>query len=402
MKESIFSTRQTPVEKRLGIYVHIPFCRSKCQYCDFYSLGGSRDRYLVDNFLQALAAHIKETAARCPDYAVDTVYFGGGTPSFFGADNLRRILYEIQNNFHVTRDAEITYEANPDSITDKQLKRLRREGFNRISIGVQNDNDDMLKKLGRPHNYEQAVAAVARARKAGFDNLSLDLMYGLPNQTLLEWRDTLNHVLELKPDHMSCYGLKVEEGTPLWEYRDCANLPDDDAQADMYLATVEILKEAGYEQYEISNFARPGHMSRHNLKYWLGEEYIGFGPAAASDFGGMRYTNRPDIHAYIDGILHNGSILSENEEIPMRERAGEYVMLRLRTALGIEAEEYEKQFLMPFEPLEALLTQLAQQSLCQKIDGRWVLTPNGFLLSNQIISALQLAQQRSKPLAKKR
>lgn len=401
MKGSIFSAKP-PEEKRLGIYVHIPFCRSKCQYCDFYSLGGRRDPHTVDDFLQALAIHIKETAARCPDYAVDTVYFGGGTPSFFGGENLRRILDEIQEHFHVLRDAEITYEANPDSITEKQLKRLRRAGFNRISIGVQSDDNDMLKKLGRPHNYEQAATAVARARKAGFDNLSLDLMYGLPGQTLLDWRDTLNHVLELNPEHMSCYGLKVEEGTPLWEYKDCANLPDDDAQADMYLAAVEILSQAGYEQYEISNFAKPGHMSRHNLKYWLGEEYIGFGPAAASDFGGMRYTNRPDIAAYNNAMLHHGSALSECEEIPLRERAGEYVMLRLRTALGIDAQEYETQFLMPFEPLEALLQRFAEQNLCRKTAGRWVLTPQGFLLSNQIISSLQLAQQQSKPLAKKR
>lgn len=401
MRESMFSAKP-PVEKRLGIYVHIPFCRSKCQYCDFYSLGGRRDPHMVDDFLQALAIHIKETAARCPDYAVDTVYFGGGTPSFFGGENLRRILDEIQEHFHVQRDAEITYEANPDSITEKQLKRLRRAGFNRISIGVQSDDNDMLKKLGRPHSYEQAATAVARARKAGFDNLSLDLMYGLPGQTLLDWRDTLNHVLELNPDHMSCYGLKVEEGTPLWEYKDCANLPDDDAQADMYLAAVEILAEAGYEQYEISNFAKPGYMSRHNLKYWLGEEYIGFGPAAASDFGGMRYTNRPDIAAYNSAMLHHGSVLSECEEIPLRERAGEYVMLRLRTALGIDAQEYETQFLMPFEPLEALLQRFSEQNLCHKTAGRWVLTPQGFLLSNQIISSLQLAQQQSKPLAKKR
>jgi oxygen-independent coproporphyrinogen-3 oxidase len=306
MEQNVFSPKRPPADKRLGIYVHVPFCRSKCQYCDFYSLGGSRDKYLVDGYLQALATHIRETGARCPEHVVDTVYFGGGTPSFFGADNLRRIFSEIQNRFRVARDAEVTYEANPDSITPQQLRRLHSEGFNRISIGVQSDDDEMLKKLGRPHNYEQAVSAVEKARAAGFENLSLDLMYGLPNQTQEQWEKTLTHVLELAPEHMSCYGLKVEEGTPLWEYRDCANLPDDDAQADMYLFAVEALDKAGYGQYEISNFAKPGRMSRHNLKYWLGEEYLGFGPAAASDFGGMRYTIKPDLHAYIDGVLHGG------------------------------------------------------------------------------------------------
>lgn len=400
--EKLFAPKKPQPDKKLGIYVHIPFCRSKCQYCDFYSFGGSRDKYLVDGYLQALVTHIKETAQLCPEYVVDTVYFGGGTPSFFGADNLRRIFAEILANFRVMRDAEITYEANPDSVTDQQLKKLRREGFNRISIGVQSDDDEMLKKLGRPHNYEQAVQAVEKARAAGFNNISLDLMYGLPNQTREQWQKTLEHVIELKPEHFSCYGLKVEEGTPLWEYKDCANLPDDDAQADMYLFAVETLKNAGYGQYEISNFAKPGHMSKHNLKYWLGEEYIGFGPSAASDFGGMRYTNKADIHAYIEGVLTHGSILDECEQIPERERAGEYVMLRLRTCLGIEEAEYEKNYLMPFKPLKKVLEPLAEQGLCELEEGRWVLTPKGFLLSNQIIGELQLAQSKSTPLAKKR
>lgn len=400
--EKLFAPKKPQPDKKLGIYVHIPFCRSKCQYCDFYSFGGSRDKYLVDGYLQALVTHIKETAERCPEYVVDTVYFGGGTPSFFGADNLRRIFAEILANFRVMRTAEVTYEANPDSITDQQLKKLHREGFNRISIGVQSDDDEMLKKLGRPHNYEQAVQAMKKARAAGFDNISLDLMYGLPNQTREQWQKTLKHVLELKPEHFSCYGLKVEEGTPLWDYKDCANLPDDEAQADMYLFAVDALKNAGYGQYEVSNFAKPGHMSQHNLKYWLGEEYIGFGPSAASDFGGMRYTNKADIHAYIEGVLTHGSILDECEQIPMRERAGEYVMLRLRTCLGIEEGEYEKNYLMPFKPLKKLLEQMAEQGLCELEEGRWVLTPKGFLLSNQIIGELQLAQSKSTPLAKKR
>ena len=248
--------------KPLGIYVHIPFCKSKCEYCDFYSLGGSRDRRTTDQYLQALADHIRETGRLAPDYTVDTVYFGGGTPSFFGAENLEKILDELQKRFHFGADPEITLEANPDSVTPQGLKRLVRAGFNRISIGVQSDQDDMLKRLGRPHTYEQARMAVVRAREAGFANLSLDLMFGLPNQTLTGWRDTLENVLRLKPEHMSCYALKVEPNTPLWEYRDCANLPNDDVQADMYLAASEILQDHGYEHYEISNFAKPGFRSR--------------------------------------------------------------------------------------------------------------------------------------------
>lgn len=403
MASTLFPGKKQPPElKKLGVYVHIPFCRSKCQYCDFYSLGGSRDKRVVDRYLQALADHIKETAARAPEYIVDTVYFGGGTPSFFGAENLCRILNEIGKHFRIARDAEITLEANPDSVTEQSLRKLRRFGFNRISIGVQSDDNDMLKKLGRPHNYEQAKFAVRKAREVGFGSISVDLMFGLPSQTLTQWERTLTHVLELNPEHISCYGLKVEEGTPLWEYRDCANLPDDDLQADMYLRAVEILREHGYEQYEISNFSKPGFLSRHNLKYWIGEEYVGFGPSAASDFAGKRFTAAADLNQYIDGVLNAGQILSECEPVLPRERAGEYVMLRLRTALGIEKEEYEKNYLMPFAPLEKQLVKYEEQGLAKTEKGRWVLTARGFLLSNQIIGALQECQRRSTPLAKKR
>ena len=391
------------VLKPLGIYIHIPFCRSKCQYCDFYSIGGSRDRRLVDNYMQALMVHFKETGARATDYIVDTVYFGGGTPSFFGADNLRRIFAELQHRFRVDKDAEISFEANPDSVTDSLLKKLRAEGFNRMSLGVQSDRDDVLQKLGRPHNYEQACAAVQAARKCGFDNVSLDLMYGLPNQTAPQWEETLSHVLELNPEHISCYGLKVEEGTPLWEYMDAANLPSDEVQAEMYLNAVAILDEAGYRQYEISNFAKSGYEARHNLKYWLGEEYLGFGPAAASDFAGKRFTNKADIQNYIQGVLKQDvPILSECDTIPARERAGEYIMLRLRTTRGISPQEYEKNYLMPFAPLLEQIQPLAERDLFYQQNGRWILTPKGFLVSNQIIGRLQEAQEKSEPLAKKR
>ena len=388
--------------KPLGIYVHIPFCKSKCEYCDFYSLGGSRDRRTTDQYLQALADHIRETGRLAPDYTVDTVYFGGGTPSFFGAENLEKILDELQKRFHFGADPEITLEANPDSVTPQGLKRLVRAGFNRISIGVQSDQDDMLKRLGRPHTYEQARMAVVRAREAGFANLSLDLMFGLPNQSREQWMQTLRNVIDLKADHISCYGLKVEPGTKLYEYRSCANLPDDDAQADMYFYAVQTLEEFGYHQYEISNFAKDGFICRHNMKYWTGDEYLGFGPCAASDFAGKRFTIQADLQKYLDGVKTKGVILSECDTIPLRERAGEYLMLRLRTVDGIEEGEYTKSFLLPFEPLQKVLEKLAKNDLCIQNGSRWRLTPKGFMLSNQVILTLLEAQQRSKPLAQRR
>ena len=270
-----------------------------------------------------------------------------------------------------------------------------------MSLGVQTDNDDLLKKLGRPHNYEQAVTAVRNARKAGFHNISLDLIYGLPGQSFEQWQQTLDHVLELEPEHMSCYGLKVEEGTPLWEYRDCCNLPDEDDQADMYLFACDKLSASGYRQYEISNFAKPGLESKHNLKYWLGGEYLGFGPSAASDFAGKRFTIRADIMDYCEGVLKGGTILSECEDMPPRERAGEYLMLRLRTTHGIDADEYTRRFLLPFRPIGKLLDRFGEMGFVRQDESRYYLTPKGMLISNKILAELLLAQEKSAPLAKK-
>ena len=356
----------------------------------------------MDRYLKAICTHIKETGPLAPGYLVDTVYFGGGTPTFFGADGMATLLTAIRRYFDVANDAEITFEANPDSVNDKLLRRLRAEGFNRVSLGIQTDDDAILQKIGRPHNYAQAVTAVERIRRAGYRNLSVDLMYGLPGQTMDGWERTLRRVLTLTPDHISCYGLKVEERTPLYDYKDACNLPDDDTQADMYLTAVEILKGKGYRQYEISNFARKGMISKHNWKYWTGGEYLGFGPDASSDFGGKRFTIIRDLLAYIDGIKHGGQVVSELQEIPRRERAGEFLMTRLRTAAGIDPQEYEKKFLLPFAPLEAALERCAQQRLAAKrSDGCWHLTPEGFLVSNSILSDLLLIQDESTPIAKR-
>jgi oxygen-independent coproporphyrinogen-3 oxidase len=312
------------------------------------------------------------------------------------------ILTAIRKSFHVDLRAEITFEANPDSISPRLLRRLKSEGFNRVSLGVQCDNDEILKKLGRPHNFEQVVNAVKRIRRAGYKNLSLDLIYGLPGQTLESWEKTLENVIALKPEHMSCYGLKVEEGTPLYQYQEYMDLPDDDTQADMYLSAVNILRRNGFRQYEISNFAQRGYPSAHNLKYWMGGEYLGFGPDASSDFAGKRFSVVRDLQSYIDGIQGGGQVLRDVQEIPQRERAGEYLMTRLRTTTGIYREEYENSFLLPFEPLEDVLRAASERRHAYTDGkGRWRLTPEGFLVSNSIISDLLLVQDRSKPLGKR-
>ena len=373
----------------LGLYLHVPFCKAKCIYCDFYSLpGATEDR--MDAYTDALTAHLIEAAPQAAHHQVDTVYFGGGTPSLLGTGRLVRILKTIQKHYTVTRDAEITFEANPDSADNwRALRTLRRAGFNRISLGMQSACDAELRALGRVHTFDQVRAAVEAARKAGITNLSLDLIYGLPRQTMEQWQATLEAAVSLKPDHLSCYGLKVEEGTPLYAIRDTADLPDDEAQADMYLRTVEYLALCGYPQYEISNFARPGFASRHNMKYWTLGEYAGFGPGAHSDFGDVRYAYTRDLDGYIRGMTEGTPMLSESQQIPPAERDTEYLMLGLRTVRGLIPSEFEHRYRRPFRCFLPFLEECrkAGYAVCEE-DGSWHLTPQGFLLSNGIIARL--------------
>lgn len=378
----------------LGLYLHIPFCRSKCAYCDFYSLAGQEAR--MDDYQRALLCHLEEAAPQAAAYTVDTIYFGGGTPSFYGEKRLQELLRAVKRVYSVDRKAEITMEANPDSVSLSMLKRLRKAGFNRLSLGVQSACDEELTALSRPHTFAQAEQAVAWARQAKWKNLSLDLIYGLPGQDLAGWQETVEHVLKLEPEHLSAYGLKVEEGTPLARrVAEGETLPDDEVQANCYLWTVERLAQAGYEQYEISNFAKSGFPSRHNSRYWLTQPYMGFGPGAHSDFGSRRYSFVRDLEQYIHGVLDGGAVLDENDPISSRERAQEYLMLRLRTARGVEREEYRQQFLQSFDPLEERLLELEAHGLAQRSEGRWRLTPEGFLVSNQIISDLLDIQEKA-------
>ncbi|MDE6900653.1 MAG: radical SAM family heme chaperone HemW [Oscillospiraceae bacterium] len=370
--------------KPLGLYIHIPFCKSKCIYCDFYSLPNSEEK--MDRYVSVLCRQLAEIAPRAAAHEVDTVYFGGGTPSWLGEKRLRQILKTVEKRYRLAKKPEVTLEANPDSAGDwKVLRALRRAGFNRLSLGVQSADDEQLKILGRPHTFAQAEEAAAAARRAKIKNLSLDLIYGLPGQTLESWKETLEKAAALSPEHLSCYGLKVEEGTPLRDMLETLDLPDDDAQADMYLWTVERLEELGYRQYEISNFAKPGYESRHNLKYWTLGEYAGFGPGAHSDLGDVRYAYVRDLDAYCLGVEAQGDILSENERIPPRERDVEYLMLGLRLAKGVSRQEFEYRFRLPFGPVQAALERFERSGHAVLRSGRWHLTPEGFLLSNQII-----------------
>lgn len=381
--------------RRLGLYIHVPFCRRKCDYCDFYSLANSEDR--MRDYLRALLLNLEELAPRAEGYVLDTIYLGGGTPSILPEDGLKQLFKAIQKEYHVAKDCEITVEVNPDSVTPSLLKTLRHAGVNRISMGVQSANDQELSLLNRLHTFEQAEQAVHLIRKAGIRNLNLDLIYGLPGQSMEAWQASVEAVLALEPEHISMYALTLEEGTPLWQRQEELELVSSDDQADEYLWAVERLAQMGYAQYEVSNFAKEGYRSRHNLKYWMGEEYVGVGPSAHSDFGGRRYSYVRDLEGYISGMLTGGVIVDHSELIPPEERGYEYLMLRMRTIEGIDGGEYGRLFRMNFTPLEKKLELFRDSGWVVREDnGRWRFTPAGFLVSNQLIGILLDAQEENR------
>ena len=383
-------------DRHLGVYIHIPFCASKCGYCDFYSLAGCDGR--MGKYQSALLSHIAEASSTMAPYYIDTVYFGGGTPSYYGAQRLADVFNALKRAGKVLKSAEVTVECNPDSVRRRELSILRREGVNRISLGVQSASDDLLKIIGRRHNFAQVKKAVRDIRAEGFQNLSVDLIYGLPNQTKDDWAETLARVLELEPEHISCYGLKLEEGTPMYdEYRDSPVIPSGDEQADMYLYAVQTLALYNYGQYEVSNFARRGFESRHNMKYWDLEDYLGFGPGAHSCIGDTRYSFVRSLDGYILGVKQGDNILEEYEKLDELDRASEYIMLGMRRGRGVSAEEYRRIYRSDFAPIEELLKEYEKDGWTKRLaDGRWCFTPTGFLLSNLLIGSLLEAQAQQR------
>ncbi|MBQ7491837.1 MAG: radical SAM family heme chaperone HemW [Clostridia bacterium] len=376
-------------EKTLGLYLHIPFCLSKCPYCDFYS---GTDMTNADRYVDALLLHMADYAGAAAEYDVDTVYIGGGTPTSLPIGRLLELIDGVFANFSVRRDAEITVEANPATVSTSELRRLRHAGVNRLSMGLQSADDAELSLLGRIHTFSDFTDSFRAARRAGFQNLNVDLMYGIPGQTPGSFRRSIEQVLALDPEHISLYGLKIEDGTPFAARRDSLPLPDEDSECAMYFSAIETLSEAGYPQYEISNFAKPGHKCLHNLRYWNCEEYLGFGPGAHSYFGGRRFAFRRNLEDYIANMERPGSIadmLSENYEIPPSERLGEYVMLRLRLNEGIDTDVFAIRFGVSFEKLFGKYLRLYEQhGFMEKVGRSWRFTPKGMFVSNTILSAM--------------
>ena len=368
--------------KKLGIYLHIPFCVQKCLYCDFCSFPRC-DGETVSRYVSALCQDIDRWGDRCHGRVVDTVYFGGGTPTLLPIAEFKRIISSINKNFSLTEDCEISCECNPATASFDYFVALRTAGVNRLSIGLQSTDAEELRALGRIHSFEDFKSTFADARRAGFENISLDLMYGIPRQTLDSFERTLREAVALTPEHISAYGLKVEEGTPFGRMGESLILPDEDEEFEMYMLCSEYLGKMGYTKYEISNFSRKGHESRHNLRYWRSEDYIGLGVSAHSYFDGVRFANSRDIEGYVCGR----DIVSERSEIGSDEQMTEYVMLRMRLAEGVNLVNFEERFGVGFNDIYGeRFSRYIDSGYVIKKDGKIAFSDRGFFLSNYILS----------------
>lgn len=362
----------------IGIYIHIPFCRSKCNYCAFYSV--CADKSTTAAYCKSLIEQITKRGSNL-FRPVSSVYFGGGTPSVLSAEQLTSILSAVKQSFSVLEDAEITIEVNPADDLEVLLPTLYKNGFNRLSLGIQSGNDNELQLLGRRHNKDRAKEAVKIARKSGFKNISVDLMLGLPESTTESLKNSLNFILSLNAEHISAYILKLEKGTPMYQMSNSLKMPDDDMVAEQYLFMSDYLKQNGFYHYEISNFAKKGYESRHNSAYWECGEYLGFGPAAHSFYEGNRYYFGDSIEDFINNPHPIPDGKGGNEE--------EYIMLGLRLSKGISNTEFKQKFGKELtQGIFNKAQKLAENGLLETDGDKISLTAHGMLVSNKIITEL--------------
>ena len=369
-----------------GLYIHIPFCRSRCSYCDFAT--GLYESGLADRYVGALCAEIAGSSVGGAD--VDTIYFGGGTPSLLDPSQLRQILLNLREKFDVNPGSEITIEINPGSITVKKLREFRRLGINRASFGAQTFDDRELAKLGRSHTAADARRTFRDLRAAGFDNVSFDLIAGLPGQTLEGWQRNVDEALDLQPEHLSFYLLEVHSGTPLAQHieRGLQPVPDDDLAAVMYESMLERAVSAGYEHYEISNLCRPGFQSRHNTKYWTAAPYFGFGCSAHSyDGATRRWSNQRDVLEYVRLVENGSSPVSERQTLTERDIRAEALFLGLRLMRGVHLQQYRESFGVDLVAEHATELERFQTAGLVELNEYLKLTRNGALLSNEVFSA---------------
>ncbi|HEX6126213.1 MAG TPA: radical SAM family heme chaperone HemW [Pyrinomonadaceae bacterium] len=371
-----------------GVYLHIPFCKSRCSYCDF-ATDVFRNAESVELYVRAICREIKSfnPRSRIQDTkSIDTIYFGGGTPSLLTPAQVQLILTEVRDTFEVALDSEVTMEMNPATVTSQTLAAYRRLGINRASFGVQTFDDRALKMLARGHDASDARQTFRLLRDEGFDNISFDLIAGLPGQALDDWRRNLEEAMAMRPEHLSLYLLEIHEGTPLAEQVRSGRqpVPEDELAAKMYEEMIDALAAYGYVQYEISNFAKPGYESRHNTKYWKLESVFGFGVSAHSFDGRQRYSNERDTARYVGMIEEFGIAEAARETVNVQS---ESTFLGLRLAQGIDMSEYRRRFLVDLtEKYGAQLQELIAYGLIERVNGHIRLTRRGMLFSNEVFS----------------
>lgn len=375
--------------KELAIYIHMPFCMQKCLYCDF--LSGPSYLSKIDEYLDMLCMEMNQNKEKIQNYHVRSIFLGGGTPSILNESQITKVMRKIYQVIgdKLMPDAEITIESNPGTLTKEKLETYLELGINRISMGLQSTHNDELKKLGRIHTYEDFVEGYNLARKAGFTNINIDLMSGLPNQTMEKFETTLRRVTALNPEHISAYSLIIEEGTKFYEEYGTENgakrLPDEELDRLMYQKTKEILAAAGYERYEISNYAKPGYESRHNCSYWTGIEYLGIGLGASSYFDKKRYHNEENMEYYLKTLVQNGQVRYLEEELSEADEMEEFMILGLRLVKGVSKKEFVRRFHKEMEAVYGeTIEKLLGMGLMQQSGDYVALTEHGIDVSNEI------------------
>lgn len=372
------------MSRNLELYLHIPFCVKKCAYCDF--LSGPAGNEQKQAYLDALLREIRN-CGDFSDYLVTSVFFGGGTPSTFLGEWMERIMDEVRVHFHLHKDAEITTEANPGTVDMEKLTSYRKAGINRISFGCQSADNKELKMLGRIHTWEEFLESYELARRAGFENINVDLMSGLPGQTAASWKKSLKKVIALEPEHISAYSLIIEEGTPFYDMRDSLNLPDEDEERLMYEQTAKILKAYGYGQYEISNYAKEGNACAHNIGYWTGVEYLGLGLGASSLINHCRFTNTNNMEEYLKHSDKPEAIRVDVEKLSVQDEMEEFMILGLRMNQGVSKAEFEERFHCKIDEVYGeVLQKYASGGFLKRENGRIFFSREGISVSNVILA----------------
>lgn len=380
-------------KKELSIYIHIPFCKKKCNYCDFLSFEGCSERQ-KEEYITALCKEMELYREDAASYCVKTIFIGGGTPSLLQPEVVDILFSKIYSIWNVDEQAEITMETNPGTLTRQRLMLYRTVGINRLSIGLQTTEDSLLKTLGRIHNYDQFLKTYQLARTCGFENINIDIMAALPGQSLKEYEESLYQVAQLKPEHISAYSLIIEEGTEFAKNMSLQSfLPDEDIERDMYLRTKQILQEYGYERYEISNYAKRGYECKHNIVYWTTKEYLGIGLGAASYYKGIRFSNERNLNHYYNKLNNQQSFRIEENQLTRKEQIEEFMFLGLRLIHGVSAETFSNRFGVDMWILYGnIIDRFISMKMLYKTNDGIALTDKGLSVSNQILAEFLLEE----------